>query len=169
MALPKAHICHASKHRVRIKIPSRRKDAAYFSRVEACFDQAFKEGSIIANPLTAGFLILGEDIQGEKIAHIGRTDSLFDLTVKKGKKLPPSKPVATSLGLINRKIQTASQGRFDLWEALFIGLLGFGVVEIIRGNFKTPPWYTAFWYAFGIYTKSIIDKTTTTDTMDDIP
>jgi len=25
----------------------------------------------------------------------------------------------------------------------------------MRGNFGIPPWYTAFWYSFGVYTKQI--------------
>jgi hypothetical protein len=36
------------------------------------------------------------------------------------------------------------------------------VVEIMRGNFRMPPWYTAFWYAFGLFTKSMLDRTDST-------
>jgi hypothetical protein len=39
-----------------------------------------------------------------------------------------------------------------------MGLLGTGIYQIVRGNFGAPPWYTAFWYAFGVFTKSLIDK-----------
>jgi len=39
-----------------------------------------------------------------------------------------------------------------------LSLLGLGLYQILRGNFRAPPWYTAFWYALGIFTKSLSDK-----------
>jgi hypothetical protein len=33
-----------------------------------------------------------------------------------------------------------------------------GVYQILRGQFRTPPWYTAFWYAFGLLTMFVVKK-----------
>jgi hypothetical protein len=46
----------------------------------------------------------------------------------------------------------------DLTSALFAALVIFGISELIRGHWKTPPWYTAFWYAFGGYSKVLLDQ-----------
>ena len=37
-------------------------------------------------------------------------------------------------------------------------LLALGIYQISRGNFMAPAWYTAFWYAFGVLTKTLIDR-----------
>lgn len=48
--------------------------------------------------------------------------------------------------------------RPDLPGMAFLTLLGVGIYQLVRGNFAAPPWYTAFWYAMGIFTKSIMEK-----------
>jgi hypothetical protein len=49
-------------------------------------------------------------------------------------------------------------GWLDLPGMAFLLLLGIGIYQIRRGNIGLPPWYTAFWYAFGVYTKSLVEK-----------
>jgi hypothetical protein len=66
--------------------------------------------------------------------------------------------VTTPLSGINADLKKISGGEVDLPIAIFIILLAFGVIEIFRGNFKMPPWYTAFWYAFGVFSKAIFDS-----------
>jgi hypothetical protein len=29
--------------------------------------------------------------------------------------------------------------------------MGAGIYQIARGNFAAPAWYTAFWYALGLF------------------
>jgi len=59
---------------------------------------------------------------------------------------------------LNQKIQQVTSGRLNLTNGIFLALVIFGVSELIRGNWKTPPWYTAFWYAFGVYSKTLFDQ-----------
>jgi hypothetical protein len=46
----------------------------------------------------------------------------------------------------------------DLPGMIFLSLLAVGLWELAIGNFKRPPWYTAFWYAFGLFSKAIFDE-----------
>jgi hypothetical protein len=73
-----------------------------------------------------------------------------------------AKQVATLLvepvSQLNQNIKRFSGGALSGETMIFLLLLGFGAYELLRGGFRRPPWYTAFWYAFGLYTKSIVDR-----------
>jgi hypothetical protein len=58
----------------------------------------------------------------------------------------------------NHQVKALSGGELDLSGIIFIALLGFGLWELAIGNFKRPPWYTAFWSAFRLFSKTIIDE-----------
>jgi hypothetical protein len=47
-------------------------------------------------------------------------------------------------------LRTRTAGRLDLAEIAFLLMMGFGIFRLVRGKFSAPPWYTAFWYAYGI-------------------
>ena len=158
MDLSKAYISHFSPNRLRIKIPDKKGDETYFKHVKKAFAEKIGQKNLETNPLTGSILFVHSKIVVEDISEVGKSNRLFQLEWEKGKKNSLSKPVAQSLGKMNEKITAYSGETFDLWELLFMGMLGFGVFEIVRGNFRSPPWYTFFWYAFGIYTKSMVDK-----------
>lgn len=163
MVLPEAYIRHASANRLRIGIPSKKNDASYFSKLQSFLIQEKTVNRIETNPLTGSILISGPKISTEKIAELAESGSLFRLAFGTKSSHTLSQPVIKSLSHLNQKVEGFSQGAYDLWELIFMGLLGFGIYEILKGNVKSPPWYTFFWYALGIYTKSIIDRTAEED------
>jgi hypothetical protein len=65
--------------------------------------------------------------------------------------VPPAKAV-------DRKLLDLTGGTLDLPSGLFLALVITGVYQILRGQFRTPPWYTAFWYAFGLLTMFVVKK-----------
>jgi hypothetical protein len=58
----------------------------------------------------------------------------------------------------NRSIHVLSGGVVDLPGIIFLLLLASGLWELAIGNFKRPPWYTALWYAFGLFSKTLFDE-----------
>ena len=50
------------------------------------------------------------------------------------------------------------RGKIDLPSGIFFALLGTGIYQLARGRFIIPPWYTAFWYAFGLVSMYVIEK-----------
>jgi hypothetical protein len=96
------------------------------------------------------------DVSG--IEAYAEEQGLFDLRRKALGTVPLSRRIAEPLSDTNSFLSRTTGGFLDLPGAAFLLLLGVGVFEIVRGNFRTPPWYTAFWYAFGVFTKSIVDK-----------
>ncbi len=152
----KAIVSHQTTGRIRIKIPSRRGDKPYFSALRSEFGE--KYGTVGANPSTGSLVVESESIDPGEIAAWASEKGLFELDVKKRNVEPLFRKISVPIVQVNTGIRKISGGDFDLPGALFMLLVGFGAFELIRGNFKTPPWYTAFWYAFGMFSKYLLDR-----------
>lgn len=159
MPLPEARVVHRSAGRLRIRIPEKRDDTAFFSQVEEKLRQRMETQQIAANAATAGVLIIdaGPDAE-DKVKRFARSEHLFELAGN----CPPAaqsarRQVYTSFHRCNEKVKTASRDELDLPVLLFVFLVGSGIYELLRYGFRLPPWYTAFWYAMGIFTKSLVD------------
>lgn len=155
--LPAARIGHQSPGRIRFKLNDQRGDGEYFSSLEAELKSEFGGLSITTNPATGSLLITGESIDLEAFEDYGRKRSLFRLK-RSGAGLPLAQRVAAPILSIDDKMNKISGGSLDMPGAIFLSALLFGLYELARGNFRTPPWYTAFWYAFGVYSKSYFDR-----------
>jgi hypothetical protein len=145
---------------MRFRIASRRGDLSFFVRLEKKLTAAFPAWTVQANALTGSMLAMGETLTIETIKDFGHKEKLFDIEADMPTSRPMALSVAAPLQSANRRIQEVTSGRVDLPGAVCVALLVFGIIEIIRGNWRTPPWYTALWYAFGIYSKSMIDQVT---------
>ncbi len=152
----KAIVCHQTAERIRIKIPSRRGDQPFFSVLRSEFDE--KYGKVRTNSSTGSLVVESENIDTGEIAAYASEKGLFELVARQRDDEPLFKKFSVPITRMNEGIKNVSGGDFDLPGALFMLLFGFGVFELIRGNFRTPPWYTAFWYAFGVFSKFLLDR-----------
>jgi hypothetical protein len=156
--LPQAIVSHQTAERLRIKIPSRKGDGAFFSSVKHSLDRDMKYDLVNVNALTGSVLIVDSGVEVEALANCASQEHLFTLEHR----LVPVQPLGRTLFApvldLNRKISGFTDGAVDFPGLIFLALCGFGIYEILRGNFRPPPWYTAFWYAFGIFTKSMVDR-----------
>ncbi len=150
---------HRTADRIRIKIPSEKGNDAYFKRVK---ERLLKDGILEAvkvNPNTASVLITGALPDFQEIISLGEKHALFKLEGSPPRVKPLSAKIVAPVRNLGRSIDRFSGGELDLAGAVFLGLIGWGVAQLARGNFVAPPWYVAFWYALGIFTKSLADKT----------
>ena len=153
---PVAVVIHSGVGRQRIRIPARRGDRDYFQKVRQAAEQGPIE-TIRANVLTGSILFQGKKVDPEAVARFGRDSDLFRIESD----LPGptmAKRISAPLAATDDTIKRMTAGQLDLPGALFILLLFTALYEIARGRFRTPPWYTAFWYAFGLFTKVLIDR-----------
>jgi hypothetical protein len=151
MELPGAYICHQSPQRLRIKITSRKGDTAYFEKLQSTLARFQTFSSLEANALTGSVLIVDEDVDAEGIVNYAKTRHLFDLTAQNNSRSPMTTQLVSRLENLNTTIRSLTTGEMDLAGILLLLLLISGIGELLRGNIRMPPWYTAFWYAFGIY------------------
>jgi hypothetical protein len=157
--LPQAIVSHRTAERLRIKIPSRKGEGAFFSSVKQSLDRDLKYNLVHVNALTGSVLIVDSGIDLKALANYASRERLFTLEHRLARVQPLGRTVFAPVLDLNRKISGFTDGAVDFPGLIFLALCGFGIYEILRGNFKPPPWYTAFWYAFGIFTKSMVDRT----------
>ena len=135
--LPAGYIAHRIGDRVRVRIPERKGDAAYFMRVERDLSECERVMYVEANPLTASILLryhgTNDDLRRDAI-NLG----LFAI-----EEMPPSvNPVLTAtsdrIDQLDRFLQRSSNGSFDLLEVAFVGLIGASIVQVLRGQALGP-------------------------------
>ena len=158
MELPQASICHQSADRLRIKIASRKGDESYFAKAVKGLAGLRKVTHLAANPLTGSILFMGDDLDAGEIETYARTHALFDLMTAEAAGPPLMHSLVQPVAGLDRSLRTITGGKIDLPGGIFFALLGTGIYQLARGRFVTPPWYTAFWYAFGLVSMYVIEK-----------
>ena len=160
---PEARIVHRIAGRMRVRVPSRRGDPAYFASVEETLRTLPGVEHVEADPLTGGILIL----------HRADPAAVVDYAAQKGlflaKEEDPKKAgdtvvhdmIGAPFASLGKRIRDFTGSAADLSSLAVLALLTVGVYQIARGNFGAPAWYTAFWYALGIFNRSNGEKKAT--------
>jgi len=156
--LPEAHIQHSAEQRVRLRIPSKKGDAAFFSEARKKLSKLQPPDTIEVNPLTGSILLCREAVDIDRVSAFAEENDLFSVIQRGRSATPLAQKIADPFVAVSRFIDRLSGGELDLATVLFLSMLGVGFYEILKGNFRRPPWYTAFWYAFGFLSKSILDR-----------
>jgi len=140
--------------RLRIRVPSKRGDADYFRLVKEGLSAVEGVERVEVAPLT-GSVLLCSQAAAETLIESARAQGLFMVKEEpeiRGTVLHDS--IAAGFASMNNRVKTASGAGFDVPGLAFLALMGAGLYQIARGNFGAIPWYTAFWYALGIFSKS---------------
>jgi hypothetical protein len=151
-------MCHQSGDRLRVRIASRKGDAGYFAKLVEGFSGLRKFRQLEANPLTGSVLFIGENLDAAEIAAYAAKHGHFELAADEPSNLPLMHSLVQPVASIDRSLRTLTGGKIDLPTGIFVALLGAGIYQLARGRFIVPPWYTAFWYAFGLVSMYVIEK-----------
>jgi hypothetical protein len=157
--LPQAYVAHVSTDRLRLRVPSKRGDQDYFDRVRELLLREGQFPPATTNPTTGSILFDHPDVRIDELKRFTAGHKLFAL-----KELPDSAgtligDATTPVATIDKEIREISSGYVDTASLLFMALVGFAIAEMVRGNWRTPPWYVALWYAFDLVNKSITKPT----------
>ncbi|MBZ0168078.1 hypothetical protein MELA_02637 [Candidatus Methylomirabilis lanthanidiphila] len=144
--LPNAFITHATHGRVRIKIPAKKGDAAYFASLRdklAALSELPGIQRIEANPLTGSILVLHtldpEAIDLGLVAQYSEFNQLFRL------QQPPAKQTPAP----GNKASGRTAGEIDPKVLAMLGFVGVAVIQLKRGHIMMPA-ITALWYAYSL-------------------
>ncbi len=147
---PEAVVAHYGPNRLRLRIPSRRGNAQFFQRVIALFSTGPFD-LVKADPLTGSVLFSGNSIQLEPILEEAAGQGLFRIAETAPTDRPPlTARMALPIKKASTSLRALTSGQADLPGALAGGLILTGIFQLMRGGFRAPPWYTAFWYAFAL-------------------
>jgi hypothetical protein len=155
---PQAFISHQVQSRIRLKIPARKGDPSFFAELNDKLVGLKQFDQVESNCTTGSILLVKKELNVHQLARFAAEEKLFDLVLEETGSVSLKDQVAGPMAALSRQIKNFTGGELDLPGTIFISLLIFGLYELARGNFTAPPWYTAFWYAFGIFSKSMIDR-----------
>jgi hypothetical protein len=155
--IPDAVVSHISPGRMRIKIASKKGDAAYFSLLKEFFSKCNGIERLEVNPLTGSVLFL-HNLDVKAIAEYALKNNIFIFNEAVTRRTVLHRSLSEVFAGINSRIERFTGGDMDLSGTALLALLGLGVFQIGRGNFAAPAWYVAFWYAYNIFMKSNSNK-----------
>ncbi|MCB2186046.1 MAG: hypothetical protein KQJ78_06485 [Deltaproteobacteria bacterium] len=157
MSLPKAKLAHKSPGRIRLKVPEKRGDHAFFQALHETLSLLDEVETLEVNVATGGALILGHGVDTGSLVELGEKAGLYLLELAEGKALSPAQAAVEPLRKLDRSVRDFTGEQVDVATLGFLVLLGTGLFQVLRGRVTAPPWYTAFWYAFGLFTKTILE------------
>jgi hypothetical protein len=160
--MPVAQMVHHLRHRVRFQFVGSQRRHAEYDRIVASLEKHLPDVAVRCSPVSGSIVVSGPTTSIEKLGPVAEKAGLFRLQAPL-----PAAPLAVQMtqpvGKLSAFLERATRGNVDLPGMVFLSALLLGLYELARGNFRTPPWYTAFWYAFGVYSKSLMDRRTETD------
>ena len=143
--IPAARIAHCTRQRVRLRIPSRRNDKAFFTRVVAGLRTCSTVSELRVNPATAGVLLIDpRGVALEAVREHALSHGLFALpdTARPG----ITESVLRGARWFDRGLRDVSGGDLDLRGLAFLALAGTALIQLARGQVLAPA-ATLGWYA----------------------
>ena len=129
-----AHLSHALTDRIRLHIPGRKGDAAYFAALEKALAAHKQVTHVETNPLTSSVLIYHKADQAA-LLRFAQDQQLFQLQPEFPAQQQVLAAAEAQLDQADRTLRRLTQGVFDLKELLFVGLIGAAVIQTFRGRF----------------------------------
>jgi hypothetical protein len=148
-SLPAARITHFTTRRLRIRVPEKRRDTAFFSLVVERLGAWDNVERVETNPLTGSILIYFTDAH-RLFAEATAKNDLFEIdfdAVDAG----PGEPIVTrraveSFQTADNALRRWTQNQVDMRSVLFLLLLAGGTYQLLRRQVAAPA-PTLLWYA----------------------
>lgn len=148
--LPQAWVCHYASGRLRVKISEKRRDEAFFARLRERLSAWDSIKRVEVNPLTASVLVEFTSLF-ELFAENAMKNNLFEVDLDALSALGEepkalTEHAAEAFSKADESIRRWTAGAADLRSAVFMFLVGAGLMQALRGNVAAPA-ATLFWYA----------------------
>ncbi|MEK4032621.1 hypothetical protein WOC76_03185 [Methylocystis sp. IM3] len=139
--LPQAYVVHETPSRLRLKVPARRHDKAFFGAAARMLSERAPAARIDANPVTASILICGPD--SARLIRELDEGGPFRLSTEPESQIGE---LGREMQALNRRLLNFSAGRIDARAYIVLALLVSAMVQIARGRVFAPA-VTLLWYA----------------------
>jgi hypothetical protein len=149
--LPVGRVCHLTAGRLRVKIPEKRHDEAFFKTLEQRLASWDSIERVEVNPLTASVLVQFPDL-GTLFAENAMRNDLFtvDLDELESEHGKPRQALTEwakqRWGDADKALRRWSDGRADIRSAAFLALVAGSIFQLFRGQIA-PPAATLLWDA----------------------
>lgn len=134
---------------MRIRVPSKKGDKAYFSSLREHFSNLPGVSAIEVNPLTGSLLFFLNGSDKDIPAGVARSD-FFTIGNMNEPVATLSEKAIRSFDALDDQVKSFAGGELDISSLALLALFGMGAYQILMGNLTAPAWYVAFWYAGNI-------------------
>ena len=156
---PLAFVSHKTRSRIRLKVPSKRKDHAFFASLAEKMSSVEGVSAVEAYPLTGSILLLHSSDPDRVIETASVVGGLrFDRNVVTRTNL--HRRVTETFEGIDVALRDVTGNELDVGGLAVLTLLGAAIYQILKGNLTAVPWYAAGWYALNIFLKSNSEEQT---------
>jgi len=155
--IPDAHVSHTIPRRLRIKIPSKKGQTSYFDAVSNRLLDCPGVEDVKVNPATSS-VVVTYGCETTALAAYGRRHGLFSLRQPKPRPKTLFQSVAGAFRSYNTSLKEMTNGEIDIPSLVFVTLVISGAWQLARGNFVMPAWYTAFYYALGVFSSAKVEE-----------
>jgi hypothetical protein len=132
---PTARICHLTTRRIRVRIPDKRGDAAFFDDIVDRFSRWHSVERVEANPLTASILVYCSDPQQLLAEITARNDLLaIDFVAEQCASETLRNRAAQHFGSADAALRRWTEGELDIRGLLFLLYLVGGVYQLSQGR-----------------------------------
>lgn len=152
-----AQVAHCMQGRLRIKLPAKKGDGVFFSSLAESLSKCPGVQKVEVNPLTASVLCV-HSTTPQRIDRFAVSKGLFRLAPWRGVPRTLFGDVADLFTKWNRSLKQSSGGALDIPSVVFLSLVATGIYQVFLGNLSMPAWYTAFYYALGIFSRGHIEE-----------
>lgn len=143
--LPAAYISHQIEGRMRIRIPSKRRDQDYFEVVTQRLRECEGIRALRINVLTGSVLII-HLLNVDTIAEYAERNGLFMLAPVEAVLTPIAQGISNRFHALDEQVRARTSGTLDLGGLAFFGLLAASAAQLARKNIW-PAGATLLWYA----------------------
>lgn len=143
--LPAAYVSHHMEGRMRVRIPSKRRDQDYFDVVTQRLRECDGIRALRINYLTGSVLIL-HNLDVETIAAYAERNGLFALAPVEVVVAPIALGISNQFRVLDERLKAKTSGALDLGGLAFLGLVAASAAQLARKNIW-PAGATLLWYA----------------------
>jgi len=148
-SLPAARISHFTGRRLRIRVPEKRRDTAFFAAVAERLATWESVERVETNPITASVLIHFSDPQWLFLEATAKNDLFdidFDTAFAESSEPIVNRAAVRSFETADQTLRRWTQNQIDIRGVLFAVLLAGSVLQLLRRRIDTPA-PTLLWYA----------------------
>lgn len=148
--LPEAQVVHVLPGRLRLKVPERRGDGAFFARARDLLARQSGVAAVAVNPRTASVLIEhAPQIDPPALKRYAATHQVLRLVIPEPGSGTAAARAGQGLVALDTRLQDMSRGGVDTESMILAALVIMGLVQLSRGEVLAPA-ATLLWYAFEI-------------------
>jgi Heavy metal associated domain 2 len=140
-----AYLTHSMPGRMRIRVPSKQRDPAFFRTIEEQLAKCGGVHEVRTNPLIGSVLVL---YSGDPMSVVlyAQQNGLFVLAPDNQITRPVSERILERVQALDQRMRAVSDGTIDLNSAAFVALSCASIIQFLRRS-VWPNGITLLWYA----------------------